>query len=119
MSTYIRERMPMAMQEIEQNAAKAALLGNLIIPMLTWMIAAFAGIFLTLVNEGRILSTLMQLVVFGALVVLFPYVLRMIGRQWTEASRARVKIVLLAFVIACRLARQADASPAPALAAAV
>ena len=26
---------------------------------------------------------------FGALVVLFPFVLRMIGRQWTEASRAR------------------------------
>lgn len=116
---YIRERMPMAMQEIEQNAAKAALLGNLIIPMLTWMIAAFAGIFLTLVNEGNILSTLMQLVVFGALVVLFPYVLRMIGRQWTEASRARVKIVLLAFIIACRLTRQADAIPAPAMAAAV
>ena len=34
----------------------------------------------------------------------------MIGRQWTEPSRARVKIVLLAFVIACRLSRQTDAA---------
>lgn len=116
---YIRERMPMAMQEIEQNAAKAALLGNLIIPMLAWMLAAFAGIVLSLVNERNILSTLMQLVVFGALVALFPYVVRMIGRQWTEASRARVKIVLLAFVIACRLTRQADAVPASAMTAVV
>jgi hypothetical protein len=104
---YIRERMPMAMQEIEQNAAKAALLGNLIIPMLSWMVAAFAGIVLALLNEGNILSTLTQLALFGVLLVLFPYVVRMIGRQWTEASRTRVKIVVLAFIIACRLDRPA------------
>lgn len=106
---YIRERMPMAMQDVEQNAAKAALLGNLIIPMLAWMAAVFAGIVLALVNGGNILGTLMQLVLFGALFALFPHVVRMIGRQWTEASRARVKIVLLAFVIACRLSHPTEA----------
>ena len=107
---YIRERMPMAMQDVEQNAAKAALLGNLIIPMLAWMAAVFAGIALAVVNGGSILGTLMQLLLFAALFALFPYVVRMIGRQWTEASRARVRIVLLAFVIACRLSRQTDAA---------
>jgi len=105
---YIRERMPMAMQEIEQNAAKAALLGNLIIPMLAWMVAAFAGIVLTLANERNVLSALTQLALFGVLLVLFPYVVSMIGRQWTEASGTRVRIVVLAFIIACRLTRQAD-----------
>jgi hypothetical protein len=45
---YIRERMPAAMQEIEQNAARAALLGNLIIPMLAWVAATLAGIVLAM-----------------------------------------------------------------------
>lgn len=108
---YIRERMPMAMQEIEQNAAKAALLGNLIIPMLAWMAAAFAGIVLALVSDPNLLSALVQLALFGLLLALFPYVVRMIGRQWTEASRTRVKIVLLAFIIACRLTRQVEDAP--------
>ena len=49
---YIRERMPVAMQEIEQNAARAALLGTSIIPMLAWMAAALAGIVLAIVNEA-------------------------------------------------------------------
>ncbi len=105
---YIRERMPVAMQEIEQNAARAALLGNLIIPMLAWMAAALAGIVLAIVNEGNLLASLIQLVLFGVLLVLFPYIVKMIGRQWTDASRNRVKIVVLAFIIACRLDRRAE-----------
>jgi hypothetical protein len=106
---YIRERMPVAMQEIEQNAARAALLGNLIIPILAWMAAALGGIVLALLNERNLFASLMQLVLFGVLLALFPYIVKMIGRQWTEASRNRVKIIVLAFVIACRLDRPADA----------
>ena len=60
------------MQEIKQNAARAALLGNLIIPMLAWMAAALVGIVLAIVNEGNLLASLMQLVLFGVLLVLFP-----------------------------------------------
>jgi hypothetical protein len=105
---YIRERMPAAMQEIEQNAARAALLGNLIIPMLAWVVAALAGIVLAVVNQGSVSGALMQLVLFAALLALFPYIVKMIGRQWTEASRNRVKIILLAFIIACRLERPAE-----------
>jgi hypothetical protein len=105
---YIRERMPVAMQEIEQNAARAALLGNLIIPMLAWMVAALAGIVLAVVSKGDFIGSLMQLVLFGALLALFPYIVKMIGRQWTEASRNRVKIILLTFIIACRLERPAE-----------
>jgi hypothetical protein len=100
------------MQEIEQNAARAALLGNLIIPMLAWMAAALAGIALAVVNEGNFFASFMQLVLFGGLLALFPYIVKMIGRQWTEASRNRVKIVVLAFIIACRLDRPA-AAPSP------
>ena len=70
---YIRERMPAAMQEIEQNAARAALLGNLIIPMLAWVAAALVGIVLAVVN-GSLLAALMQLVLFAALFALFPYI---------------------------------------------
>ena len=110
---YIRERMPAAMQEIEQNAARAALLGNLIIPMLAWVAAALAGIALAVVN-GSLFAGLMQLVLFAALFALFPYIVKMIGYQWREASRNRVKIILLAFIIACRLDRPTEArSQAP------
>jgi hypothetical protein len=104
---YIRERMPAAMQEIEQNAARAALLGTLIIPMVAWVAAALFGVVLSVVN-GRPFAALMQLVLFVALFALFPYVVKMIGYQWREASRNRVKIILLAFIIACRLDRSAE-----------
>src|SRR5262245_63009366 len=40
--------------------------------------------------------------------------IKMIGRQWTEASRNRVKIILLAFIIACRLERPAEKPQPPA-----
>ena len=108
---YIRERMSAAMQEIEQNAARAALLGNLIIPMLAWVAAAFAGIVLSVVNDGSLFAALMQLVLFVVLLALFPYIVKMIGHQWTEASRSRVRIILLAFIIACRLERPAETRP--------
>lgn len=111
---YIRERMPAAMQEIEQNAARAALLGNLIIPMVAWVAAALAGIVLAVLN-GSPFAALMQLVLFAVLFALFPYIVKMIGYQWREASRNRVKIILLAFIIACRLDRPTEArSLAPA-----
>jgi hypothetical protein len=48
---YIRDRLPAAAQEIEQNAAKAALMGNLIIPVLCWLIAI--GIGLTIANSQQ------------------------------------------------------------------
>jgi hypothetical protein len=105
---YIRERMPAAMQEIEQNAARAALLGNLIIPMVAWVAAALAGIVLAVLN-GSPFAALVQLVLFTALFALFPYIVKMIGYQWREASRNRVKIILLAFIIACRLDRPTEA----------
>lgn len=107
---YIRERMPAAMQEIEQNAARAALLGNLIIPMLAWVAAALIGIVLAVVN-GSLFAAVMQLVLFVVLFALFPYIVKMIGYQWREASRHRVKIILLAFIIACRLERPAEMAP--------
>jgi hypothetical protein len=110
---YIRERMPVAMQEIEQNAARAALLGNLIIPMLAWMVAALAGVVLSLAKDVDLGASFMQLVLLAALVALFPYIVKMIGRQWTEASRTRVKIILLAFIIACRLDRPAEKRSQP------
>jgi len=106
---YIRERMAAAMQEIEQNAARAALLGNLIIPMVAWVAAALAGIVLAVVNDGSLFAALTQLVLLVVLLALFPYIVKMIGHQWTEVSRNRVKIILLAFIIACRLERPAEA----------
>ena len=99
------------MQEIEQNAARARWLGNLIIPMLAWMAVALAGIVLAIVDQGNLLASMTQLALFGLLFALFPYIVKMIGRQWTEASRYRVKIVVLAFVIACRLDRHSRTSP--------
>ena len=105
---YIRERMPAAMQEIEQNAARAALLGNLIVPMLAWMGAALAGALAAVFRDGNLLGGATRLVVFAALFALFPYVVNMIGSQWTDASRNRVKIVVLSFVIASRLGRPAE-----------
>jgi phosphotransferase system glucose/maltose/N-acetylglucosamine-specific IIC component len=105
---YIRERMPAAMQEIEQNAARAALLGNLIVPMLAWMAAALAGALAAVIRDGNLLGGATRLVVFGVLFALFPYVVNMIGSQWTDASRNRVKIVVLSFVIACRLGRPTE-----------
>ncbi|HEY6402300.1 MAG TPA: hypothetical protein VI479_12875 [Blastocatellia bacterium] len=40
----VRDRLPTAAQEIEQNAAKAALMGNLIVPILCWLIAIGIGL---------------------------------------------------------------------------
>lgn len=116
---YIRERMPSVMQEIEQDAAKAALLGNLIIPMLFWVVAVGAGILLSLLNQPQLVGTLVQLVLFAVLLIVFPYVVRMIGRQWVEASRHYVRIVIITFTIACRLspgAQPAGAAPFGAMA---
>jgi len=104
---YVRDRMPSAMLEIEQNAAKAALMGNLILPMLCWLIAVGMGILLPLFGDHTqhgMIRTVLELAVFGILLVLFPYLMRMIGRQWIEASRNHVRILVLTFTIACRLA---------------
>jgi hypothetical protein len=109
---YIRERMPTAMQDIEQNAAKVALMGNLIIPMLSWVVAVGAGIILSLIYRPRFLGTVTDLFMFGVLLAVFPYIVRMIGHQWVEASRNRVRIVLLAFTIACRLSRPSELTSA-------
>jgi hypothetical protein len=100
---YVRERMPTAMIEIEQNAAQAALMGNLIIPMLIWLVAVGIGIVLTVLTNFRIARTILEVALFGGLFAAFPVVVRAIGRQWIEASRNYVKIVIVAFVIACRL----------------
>jgi hypothetical protein len=100
---YVRERMPTAMSEIEQNAAQAALMGNLIIPMLTWLVAVAIGIVLTVLTDPRIARTILEVALFVGLFAAFPIVVRAIGRQWIEASRNYAKIVIVAFVIACRL----------------
>jgi hypothetical protein len=91
------------MIEIEQNAAEAALIGNLIIPMLIWLVAVGIGIVLTVLTDPRIARTILEVALFGGLFAAFPVVVRAIGRQWIEASRNYVKIVIVAFVIACRL----------------
>jgi hypothetical protein len=100
---YVRERMPAAMQEIEQNAAQAALMGNLIIPMVVWLVALGLSIVFTMVTDPRILRTVLNAALFAAVFSAFPLVIRVIGRQWIEASRKYVKIVVVAFVIACRV----------------
>ncbi len=105
---YIRQRMPAVIQEIEQDAAKAALMGNLIIPMLFWLVAVGAGILISLFNQPQLIGTIIQLILFGILLVVFPYVVRMIGRQWVEASRHYVRIVIITFTIACRLSANAS-----------
>jgi hypothetical protein len=108
---YVREKMPIAMQEIEQNAAKAALMGNLIIPMLFWLVAVGAGIVLAPINRTHIVGVISELILFLLLLALFPYMVRMIGRQWIEASRSYVRIVVVAFTIACRLSRSVVPEP--------
>ena len=50
---YIRKQTPGAMQDIEENAAKALLMGNLIIPMLCWLFAACIGIVLSVMSFFR------------------------------------------------------------------
>ncbi len=104
------------MQDIEENAAKALLMGNLIIPMLCWLFAACIGIVLSVMSLfsavalgafrwSFVLSLLTQALVVLLLFIVFPYFVNMIGQQWAEASRARVKLVLVAFTIACRVSR--------------
>ncbi len=111
---YIRQQTPGAMQEIEENAAKAALMGNLFIPMLFALFAvaigfvfdvvAFAGgLPGSLVDLGLVIGIVAQAFVFVLVVVAFPYVVNMIGQQWSETSMARVKLILVAFTIACRI----------------
>lgn len=113
---YIRKQTPGAMQDIEENAAKALLMGNLIIPMLCWLFAACIGIvlsamsFLKALASGGfswsfVLSLVTQALTLLLLFIVFPYFVNMIGQQWAEASRARVKLVLVAFTIACRVSR--------------
>jgi hypothetical protein len=115
---YIRKQTPGAMQDIEENAAKALLMGNLIIPMLCWLFAACIGIvlsamsFLSAVASGGfrwsfVLSLITQALALLLLFVVFPYFVNMLGQQWAETSRARVKLVLVAFTIACRTPRPA------------
>jgi hypothetical protein len=111
---YIRQRTPGAMQEIEENAAKAALMGNLFIPMLFALFAVAIGFFFdflafvgglpaSLVNLGLLAGIVAQAATFFLVVFAFPYVVNMIGQQWTDTSRMRVKLVLVAFTVACRL----------------
>jgi hypothetical protein len=113
---YIRKQTPGAMQDIEENAAKALLMGNLIIPMLCWLFAACIGIvisvmsFLSALASGGlswsfVLSLVTQALALLLLFIVFPYFVNMIGQQWAETSRARVKLVLVAFTIACRVSR--------------
>jgi hypothetical protein len=113
---YIRKQTPGAMQDIEENAAKALLMGNLIIPMLFWLFAACIGIvlsvmsFLSALASGGfswsfVLSLVTQALALLLLFIVFPYFVNMIGQQWAEASRARVRLVLVAFAIACRISR--------------
>lgn len=55
-------------------------------------------------TQQGVIRTVLELAVLGILLVLFPYLMRMIGRQWIEASRNHVRILVLTFTIACRLA---------------
>jgi hypothetical protein len=113
---YIRKQMPGAMQDIEENAARALLMGNLIIPVLCWLFAASIGIVLSLMSFlsalasggfswSFVLSLVTQALALLLLFIVFPYFVNMIGQQWAEASRARVRLVLVAFTIACRISR--------------
>lgn len=113
---YIRQQTPGAMQEIEENAAKAALMGNLFIPMLFALFAVAIGFFFdllaflgglpaSLLNVRLLVGIVAQALAFLMVVAAFPYVVNMIGQQWTETSRTRVKLVLVAFTVACRLSR--------------
>ena len=113
---YIRKQTPGAMQDIEENAAKALLMGNLIIPMLCWLFAACIGIVLSVMSLfsaiasggfswSFVLSLVTQALALLLLFIVFPYFVNMIGQQWAETSRARVKLVLVAFTIACRVSR--------------
>jgi hypothetical protein len=111
---YIRQMTPGAMQEIEENAARAALMGNLFIPMLFALFAVAIGFLFDLfaflgglpasfLNLRLLVGIAAQALTFVLVVAAFPYVVNMIGQQWTETSRMRVKLVLVAFTIACRL----------------
>jgi hypothetical protein len=113
---YIRKQTPGAMLDIEENAAKALLMGNLIIPMLCWLFAACIGIVLSVMSFfsalasggfswSFVLSLVTQALALLLLFIVFPYFVNMIGQQWAETSRTRVKLVLVAFTIACRASR--------------
>ena len=91
--------------------------------MLCWLMAVLLGIglsissFLESLFLSRIFSwavlagIILQAVGFGLLVLIFPYFINAIGTQWATASRTRVKLILVAFTIACRLRRQPDPTP--------
>jgi hypothetical protein len=190
---YIRDRLPVAMLEIEQNAAKAALMGNLIMPILFWLIAIGVGLTFAAFNTNSQRSQqsqeveplrlqlehlkqqqeqekqrleqqqqrqlqqaypsqveglkqqhqeqisdlelsqrqqreqlelqirqkqeqsaikpksnttiFLELFVFVMLLVIFPNIVRIIGRQWIKASRNYVRIIILSFTLACRLSQ--------------
>ena len=59
-----------------------------------------------------VLSLVTQALALLLLFIVFPYFVNMIGQQWAETSRARVKLVLVAFTIACRVPR---GGPPPAV----
>jgi hypothetical protein len=120
---YIRKQTPGAMQDMEENAAKALLMGNLIIPMLCWLFAACIGIILSVMSFfsavasggftwSFVLNLVTQALALLLLFIVFPYFVNMIAQQWAETSRARVKLVLIAFTIACRVSRD---GPPPAV----
>jgi hypothetical protein len=67
--------MPSAMLEVEQNAAKAALMGNLILPMLCWLIAVGMGILLPLFSDQSqrgVIRTVLELAVLESCCCCFP-----------------------------------------------
>ena len=101
--SFVRERAPAAMQEIEQNAAKAILLGNLILPMLIWVPAGALAALLSFRSRADIPTVAVELLLVGIWLALLKVLLGLIKFQWIKAARDHVRIVILAFVVAGRL----------------
>jgi hypothetical protein len=108
--TYLRERMPNAMQEIEQNAAKAALMGNLFVPGLTWLVAIMVALVLSIANRLTWTTIVAYAVVLVIGLLIFPHLSRYIGQEWIKATRNHIKSVVLNFVLSCRLGAMERAS---------
>lgn len=110
---FVRERMPSAMQEIEQNASKAALMGNLMIPIFFWLFAIGVLITLPIIqifwkilnSQGDLRNSLGLTILYASLFVvvfklILPFLLRLISQLWIEASKnyVRASIILIAII---------------------
>lgn len=114
---YVREKAPVAAAHIERQATRAALLGNLVLPVLFWFAALLAGVGLSSLSivKGGLASSgwswIPVVLQVGLLIVLLEatrLVSKVVGERWLLAAKEQLRDTVLAFVLVGSLARSRD-----------